>query len=273
MLLLLAGVALAEPWHFDHQLAVSWFGMGARYLGDAEYRLHLPWEQKGSLLFDDVYVGPGPELEVSPAYVRAGARVHIVPIAVLDIAADVVGVGYFGTFGGMNDFDVPDGDYSEATLATPAALERSNSGYGVRYSITPTLQAKVGKLCVALPQEFTHFSMVKPGTARGDYWYENQYDAELRWDDTLMVNSALAFWALREDSKDDPRMLWVGARFDHQYVFGTEDRQLKAGPMIVWKPGRARAVPTLIFIVEPWLRSTAHELFVPPYLAAAALWS
>ncbi len=273
MLLLLTSAAFAGSWHLDHQLAISWFGMGARYLGDAEYRLHVPWEEKGSLLFDDVYVAPGPELEVSPAYVRAGARVHVVPIAVLDITADVLAVSYFGTFGGMNDFDTPEGDYSEEALATPAALERSHSGLGVRYSVTPTLQAKVSHLCLAFPQEFTHFSMVRPADAKGDYWYENQYDALLKWDDTLMVNSALAFWAFREDSKDDPRMFWLGARFDHQLVFGSGDEQLKAGPMAVFKPGRSKFMPTFVVFGELWLKSRAHPLYFPPYLAAAAIWS
>ncbi|MBM4368303.1 MAG: hypothetical protein FJ102_18970 [Deltaproteobacteria bacterium] len=271
MLLALAAIASAGSWDFENSLALSWFPRGLRYAFAAEYQVPASWSNPDSVLFDPAMLGAGPYVELTPAYARAGGRVHFVPIAVLDISAEALATGYFGTFTGVTDFDTPDADFSEAAFETEAVMARNHAGFGFRYGVTPTLQAKVSKFILAMPQEFTRFTMIVPEGATGDYWYEPQYDALMKWDDTLMVNSGLAFWAFREKSDEDPRMFWAGVRFDHQYVFGTGDRQLKLGPMVVFKPGKSPAVPVCVLFAQAWLQSPIHEV-VPPYLAGAAIW-
>ena len=270
MILLAASAALAGSWNLSHQVAVSWFPKGLRYFGTYEYRMPLPWKSD-SVLFDDVYFAPGAELEVSPAYARAGGRFHFTPIAVLEIEGEALATEYFGTFSGVTDFDRPDADFSDEAFERPEVVARRHSGFGFRYGITPTLQAKVSHLIIAAPQEFTRFTMIKPDGVTGEYWYEPQYDALFKWDDTVMVNNAYAFWAFRESSKEDSRFFWVGAQFNHQLVFGTGDTQLKAGPMVVFKAGQSKWVPTAVVFVEAWIQSPIHPI-MPPYLAAAAVW-
>ena len=108
---LFMSAALAGSWETKHQVALSWFPKGLRYAFTAEYRI--PTWTSDSILFEDVYVAPGAYAEVTPAFARAGARVHFVPIAVLDVEAEALATGYFGTFSGVTDFDVPDTDFSE----------------------------------------------------------------------------------------------------------------------------------------------------------------
>lgn len=269
MFLALASLASAGTLDTEHQLAVTWFPKGLRYAFSAEYQM--PVWQSDSVLFTDTIVAPGGYVELTPAYARAGARVHFVPIAILDITAEALATGYFGTFSGVTDFDTPDADYSEELFDSGALDDRRSTGFGFRYGVTPTLQAKVGKFIIAMPQEFTRFTMFQPDDARGAYWYEPQYDALMKWDDTVMINSALAFWAFKEKAPDDARMFWLGARFDHQLVFGTQDQQIKVGPMAVWKPAKSPLVPTMVFFAEAWVQASIHDI-VPPYLAAAFIW-
>ncbi|GDX81953.1 hypothetical protein LBMAG42_37640 [Deltaproteobacteria bacterium] len=271
-MLLLFQAALAGTWAMEHQIPITVFPLGTRYLGTAEYRTKFPWQNKDDELFEDVYFAAGPELELCPVYARAGGRIHVVPVAVLDITADFVGVGYFDAFNGMTDFDAPGDDHSEAAFETASVLARRHSGYGYKLGVTPTLQAKVSHLIVALPQEFAHFVIEPPEGATGDYWYEAQYDTLLRWDDTVMVNSGMAFWEFDEPAEDDKRFFWLGARFDHQLAFGTEERSMKLGPMAVFRPSQSRWVPTTALFVQAYLESQIRSP-LPPYIVAAFFWN
>lgn len=271
--LFLVGSAFAGgEWDLKHQLAVTWFGQGLRYAFTAEDRFPI-WKREG-VLFDDTFVAVGAYGDITPAYVRAGPRFHVVPVAVLDIEADVLFSGYFGTFSGVTDFSSPQSDYSEAAFATPELDARAHAGVGVRARVSPTLQAKVGRFIIALPNDFYYQWQQRPA-GTGDYWYEPQLDALLRWSDFAMVNSGMSFWAFREATDEDKRMVWLGVRFDHQYIFGTADRQLKLGPILVFKPAKPWYVPTVVCFAQAWLAAggapPAHPV-LPPYLAAALIW-
>lgn len=262
--------AQAANWELEHQLAASWFPKGLRYAVRAENRLPL-WNRPESVLFEETYLGAGAAVELTPAYARVGPSVTFAPIAVFDVTVEALWSGYFGTFSGVTDFDTADADYSEAAFTRPEVEARRRAGHGWRFGASPTLKARVGKVIVALPQDFRHFRMQIPAGATGAYWYEPEYDALLAWNDTLMVNQALAFWSFRDATDADPRRLWLGLNFTHQYVFGTEERQVKLGPMLVWKPGRGPVVPTIVVFAQAYLAARTHPTF-PPYLAAAAIW-
>ncbi len=272
LFLTLIHVALAGSWAMEHQVPVTLFPLGTRYLGTAEYRTPFPWQKEGNDLFEDVYFAAGPELEISPAYARAGARLHVVPIAVLDITADFVGTGYFETFTGVTDFDSPTDDHSEAAFETDALLARRHAGLGYRLGVTPTLQAKVSHLILAFPQEFAHFVLTPPAESTGDYWYEAQYDTLIKWEDTVMVNTGLALWAFDEADDEDKRFFWLGARVDHQLAFGTSERSIKVGPMAVFRAGQSRLVPTVALFVQAYVESPIHPI-VPPYMVSAFVWN
>jgi hypothetical protein len=268
-LLLSASAAFAAKWELSHQVAVTWFPEGLRYAGRAEYRMPL-WNRPG-VLFSDTYVAPGVVLEVTPAYVRGGARLHWAPIAVFELELEGVANAYFGTFSGVTDFEAPDADFSADALDAAAEAGRRHAGWGAKGTATATLQARAGPVIVALPQEFTYFHQEIPDGATGDWWYEPQYDALMAWDDGLMVNSGVLFVELRGGKGADKRFHWVGAKADHQVVFGTQDRQIKVGPMYVGHPWNGKAAPTLVFFAQAWVASPIHPI-LPPYLAAAAIW-
>lgn len=269
-MLAFVATAWAGEWNFQEQLAVSWFGKGLRFAMSAEDRFAL-WDKPGDLLFEETYLAPGAYLELTPAYARVGPRVHWKPIAVFELTLEAVWSGYFGTFSGVTDFPEPDSDYSEAAFETDAVIARARAGHGWRFGASPTLQARVGRVIVAVPNDFYHMRMTTPDDATGAYWYEPQFDAMLAWNDTVMINNGLVFWSFADDKPDDARFFWLGAQYTHQYVFETEDRQQKVGPMVVFKPAKPKWVPTVVAFAQAWVQAPTRAVF-PPYLAGALIW-
>lgn len=272
-MLLLVAPALAGEWWFRHQLAATYWPEGLRYAFTAEHRVDLT--QKTGLLWDDTFAAPSLYAEVTPAYARVGPGFHLVPLAPLDIEGELLFNGYFGSFSGVTDFPEPDSDYRDPVWDLPEVEARARAGIGLRARLTLTPQAKVGRFIVALPQDFYYQWQQRPTDAAGDHWYEPQMDALMKWSDLFMNNGALAFWAFREDSDADPRFVWAGLRFDHQYVFGTGDRQLKAGPMVVFQATTLKWFPTVVIFAQAWIASggdpPVHDI-LPPYTAVALLW-
>ncbi len=289
MLSLLLTTALAGEVGFRHQIAGSYFPEGLRYAFRADYSIPL-WNSD-SILFQDTFFAPGLYLDVTPAYAHVGPIVRFSPIAVLEIEAQADAGYYFGSFSGVTDFyGVNDKFDSDARDVIHAMGGHKASGPVFRASVSPTLQAKVSHFIIALPQEFVWIWKPRPEgnpcsgdpaldfnaegnrSCIGDYWYEPQYDSLLQWNDLVMTNSALAFWAFRESSDEDPRMFWLGVNFTHQYTFGTKDRTTKIGPMAVFKPAKSPYVPTFAVFSQAYLTSRIYEAF-PPYIAIAGIWT
>lgn len=293
MLLLLAALVAAEPadntpdWSFRHQLAASYFPEGLRYAFRAQYEIPL-WNS-GSVLFEDTFIAPGVYVDATPAYFHVGPRVHWAPIAVFELEAQFEYGYYFGTFSGVTDLYSPGDAADSDTMDALDAAGHKTSGSVFRGLIAPTLQGRVGKFILALPQEFYFFQKTRPAGKEctgdssdftdadavhdcvGDYWYESQLDATMAWKDVSMTNSAVAFWSFRDPAEEDKRRFWLGLRFDHQYIFGTADRTTRLGPIAVFRPTDQRAMPTFAVFTQIYLESRLHPL-VPPYIAVAAIW-
>lgn len=266
---LLLSTALAGDWDTRHQIGASVFPLGLRYAFRTDYQIPL-WNSD-SILFEDTYFAPGIYADVSPAYFHVGPRFHFSPIAVLDIQGDFQYGYHFGTFSGITDFDNASDAYTDAALDARAAAGHKGSGSTLKGTLSVTLQAKVSHLIIALPQDFVYLWSKQPEGA-GDFWYEPQYDALIAWQDVVMNNSALMFWAFKESSDEDARFFWLGANFNHQYVFGTEDRSIRVGPMAVFKPGTSTAVPSIALFSQVYIENRIHPI-VPPYIAGAVIWS
>jgi hypothetical protein len=271
-MLLLATAALAGTWDFQEQFAITWFGKGLRLAVRAEDQVDTPWRKEGDLLLDAAFLAPGMYGEITPAYARIGPRFHFQPAAVFDISVEGLYTNYFGTFTGVTDFATADADYSEAALDQEATVARAGRSHGWRFGASPSLQAKVGPVIVALPTDiFVYHQDIPPG-ATGPYWYEPQLDALVRWDDVSFGSSAIVFFEAKAEADEDSRFAWVGVHYYHQYVLGTQDQQQKLGPMFVGKPVDAAWFPTVVFMAQAYLQAPTRSI-VPPYLALALVWS
>lgn len=292
--LLLAASASAADWATRHQVAASYFPIGLRYAYRGEYRMPL-WDDEASVLFEKTWLAPGIYFEATPAYVRAGPQIDFTPIAIFDVTAEAIGFAYFGTFSGVTVFDSPDayfgaravqsakaegctstvGDpslcFPDAVIDHEHRLDGKNRSYGLRLTVSPTLKAKVGPIIIAIPGEVHRFMVARPDGETGDWFYEPQLDALLGFKDTVIMSSPVLFYAIREDTDDDPRFFYLGLRGDYQTVLGSGDTTARLGPMAVFDPGVKRAVPTLVVFTQAYLTSPIHPTF-PPYIAAAALW-
>lgn len=271
-MLILAATAAAGTWDVQEQFAITWWGKGLRLAVRAEDQVDAPWRQPGHLLLDAAFVAPGMYGEITPAYARIGPRIHVQPAAVFDVSVEALYTNFFGTFNGVTDFPSSTADYSEEALDAEETLARAGRSHGWRFGVSPSLQAKVGPVIVALPTDIYAYHQDVPPGARGPTWYEPQLDALVRWDDVSIGSSAIAFFEAKAETDEDARFAWVGLHYYHQYVLGTEDRQQKLGPMFVGKPLRASWCPTTVFMAQAYLQAPTRPI-LPPYLAIALVWS
>lgn len=277
-LLLSSSLAFSSEWYFRHQLAASYWPLGLRYANTSQYRFSL-WDQEGSTLFDKTYLGAGLYSELTPAYIRVGPRLSFAPIAIFDMNLEAVGSYYFGTFSGITDFDTVDFPYLNVDAFEAQKEDRRSAGMGVRLSLAPTLKARVKDIVVAIPFEVQHFVMRPPDDSTGPFFYEPQADVIMKFQDTIMSAGVVAFYAITDDTKEDPRFYWAGARADYQKVLGTGDTSAKAGPMVVFHPGTGKYVPTIVVFSEVYLdeqleggRPGQTYPAFPPYTAFALIW-
>lgn len=119
-----------------------------------------------------VFVGVNPR--VNPTAWRLGPSIEIQPLSVLNLKADVEYVGYFGELSALLSFPSPLSDFSARVRDRNDRLGRSYATSGVRISLTPFAQIKVGP--IALRNRFT-FEYIAVDLRGGDtVFYEPAYD-------------------------------------------------------------------------------------------------
>ena len=131
--------------HYDNASAVRINPLGLMDFFNLAYRLKLLDSE--SVLFSDTYVSIGPSLAVSPAWVQPGARLRIVPIAILELEANYRYTGFFGSFDQLQSWtSVPEADWSDRDMDATSADSYPTAGHQV--SLQARLQAKVGPIAV-----------------------------------------------------------------------------------------------------------------------------
>ena len=119
-----------------------------------------------------VFVGANPRL--NPTAWRLGPSIEIQPLSVVNIKADVEYVGYFGSLSSLQSFRSPLSDFSASAREEGEKLGRNYGTGGVRLSLTPFFQIKLGP--IALRNRFT-FEYVWVDLRAGDtVFYEPAYD-------------------------------------------------------------------------------------------------
>lgn len=250
------------------------------------------------VLFGDTWVGIGPTVAVSPAFLRGGVQARLVPIALLRLTARWEGIGYFGSFNQMLSWPgtevqaggtdaTPAGactdpsigcapvDYSDGAMEALGAAGRSYPTKGWQGLLEARLQAKAGPIAVrsTFGAVRTHVEL----RAGDSVFYDQTYDV-------LMANDG---WTLNNDADllfvgiDD----WiVGARLSSVHAIHDDDSDAdqwtqRVGPLIAhkFKGSRGFHQPTVYVLPQWWLqhnyRTGAETSQSMPQIVVGLGWS
>ncbi|MBW2258390.1 MAG: hypothetical protein JRI25_27875 [Deltaproteobacteria bacterium] len=149
--LLAPGVARADdpevPRHrlfLENSTAVRINPLGLMEVANLSYRLKLM--ESDSILFEDTYLMVGPGLFLSPAFVKPGVRVEVMPIALLQLSATYRYQYFLGTFDQIQSWPDPSADWSDTAIEETGDEAYSTGGHQV--VLQARLQAKVGPIAV-----------------------------------------------------------------------------------------------------------------------------
>ena len=282
-LLLLSCVASADPG--DLRLTYSNLSVlrvnpqGLQNDWKAEARVDLYGDDPGILLEEGHFL-VGPTLYTTPAFVRAGGRVGIRPLAILYVEGRMDWMGSFGTFNHVLGFPDLNGDGSDTGLKELQDAGESIRTTGRITTLTGELRGKVGPVVARSKAAWIHTAMDLLDEDR--FWYEGINDV------FMPANG----WGLHVDTD----LLWMdgspwvaGVRHTVDTVFvdaetqeGTSNPERleanhRVGPFFAFtwfdRPGEAFNKPTIAVIVNWHLthpyRAGQHSAQSLPYALIA----
>ncbi len=246
-------------------VGVGLFPKGA--LSDTKVQYRIPGHRSDSALFQNTYYGLGGRFQLSPAFVDIGPRLSIAPVDVFDLDVQGSWTGYAGPFGPLPMEGVD-------ARAESARNLRSDDEHMVMHKVelmvSPTVKAKVGPVIAFNSTNIGILKAFAPEGVEADLWYEPYRDMVVAYDDVTIENqTAVVYEAL--DGQNKPK-LWLGGTSRYRRALVSKDHYTTAGALVVYKPGTAPAVPTLIgqvlfFVDDPERVGTA------PSVNLAATWT
>lgn len=131
---------------YEAAVAARYNPLGLFLFGNLSYRARLYRSDSVALL--DNHASFGLAGALSPAFGRIGFRADLQPLSILRLSATYLYGAYFGTFGNLQSYASPDGDWSdsarEAAEGAPDPNERPYASHGHQLQLAAQLQLKVG---------------------------------------------------------------------------------------------------------------------------------
>lgn len=256
-------------YHETDQIGLSVFPYGIQAYVDAEARL--PLKGPTTALFAGSHIALVGRAELTPSFPRLGVAFRIAPIAIWDLTVRASSALYFGSFSSLYPLAdgsvVADPDYR----ASPEAEGDREGGVGLRLDIDTHLKGKVGPIIAVAGLEVRRHSI---NGFRGDieYTWEPTEQLVIPAHGWTIRRTAFLFVELEKAAETQDKKLWIGALGSWSSCPETHDRNILAGPLVVWKPGDGETVPLLYAGAQAWLESRFIET-LPPNIFFAANWS
>jgi len=254
----------------EAQLAASYWRLGLNANIKPSLRLPL-WEEEGNVLRQGTGVTLGGDLNLTPAYTRAGAKLTVSPLAIVDLGGYAYYDYYYGNFSTLVGYDSASEDYgSDDDVEAYAATEgRQAGGGGFHAGGSLKLKAKVdaggGALIVLLYGDLGAWQIPNPGVD-GGYFFERENEVMMAFGGDLLLNTAgLVLYELGGDP-DSGRVTRVGLLNTYRATVTAGDALERVGPIAQYTHGDGRYAHTVI--VQPYLLDRAMPLF-PPFFAYA----
>lgn len=216
-----------------------------------------------SAIFRATYAGAGGVLAVSPAFVRVGPRLSIQPVDFFELEVQGDWALVFPMSSGLLPYDVTSGK-----LNSQRDERKDEAVLGQMWSVTvsPTLKLKAGPVIVLANVQFIWAWVIDPDPERSAYVYDAARDLAIERRET-MVQGQYALLGEILPGGDRP-LLRAGAVARHRVAFGSGDRSLVVGGMVMVKPSPRPAWPTLILQVLPYVIDADRVGSVPQVVLA-----
>ncbi len=136
------------------------------------YRLAL--SDSDHILLRDTYLAFGPQVMVSPSLQRVGARVHVKPLAILELFGLVEYIWFLGNFDYVTSYPDATADYSPDRLKSGADNGENYSATGLSVALSARLQIKIKGIALRSTTRMNRYWM---GTRSADpVWYDIYWD-------------------------------------------------------------------------------------------------
>lgn len=147
-----------------------------------------------SAVFRDNFVFLGVSPRVNPIGARVGPSIEIQPLTVLNVRLTLDFCDYFGSFSSLQSYPTPLADFSAQARALGGEQGRSYGSAGLRLSLSPALQGKIGPIVVRDRFTYEYFSInLRPGDTA---YYEPALDTLAPGKGTVISNDLDVFYLI-----------------------------------------------------------------------------
>jgi len=245
--------------------------LGLMELVTVSYRFKLM--ESDSILFEDTYLMVGPALFASPAFVKPGLRVEVMPIALLNLSAIYRYQYFVGTFDQIQSWPHPGIEWSDSAMEDSGEDAYATGGHQV--VLQGRLQAKVWNIAVRETARWEYNDLdVADGTS---VYYDQTPDMLVPAKGWLMVSDLDGIYVHPAEK------LKVGVRWTYTAPWygngdGSEGNDShRLGPLVAYtffdRPGAAFNEPTALVLAQWHLQHrfrTGEDVSQAlPYLALA----
>ena len=185
------------------------------------------FRKKDNILFQNTGLVAQLGADLSPSFLRYGARAIFTPVEVLDISAYAMKNHYFPVFQTLVGYDSSDVNYGRnADIDTyKVDQNRQDGGGGWQTGVGLTLKAKVGSIISLLNSNVEYFS-VQSTSPQGDWFWEPQKEVLIQADGSTMVDGA--FLLMKEWNRGDS-VLRFGSITTYRNSIQSQDTLLRSG--------------------------------------------
>lgn len=264
-MILLLGMALAGELQDLQMVAVALWPTGA------QYSLELEWREKlfesDHLLLKNSHVGIAGHMDLTPSFWRMGPVIKLEPVAFWDMALRIYGTWFYGTFSSI--IPIEDPFETEATSEWKEEhRELRVGGAGLRVEANNRLKIKVGPL-LAVAELEARYLLVHPWRGTMRYFWEPTEMLDVPMEGWTFHRNLLLAAILQEGPGE--KKLWLGGIMNWSVCPNTDDENLRAGPILWWKPADRLWVPNILLASQGWWISSFIDP-LPPYSWMALRW-
>ena len=209
---------------------------GVDLSGEAWYRY--VYRRDPSRLWDGLYVQGGGALDINPAYGRIGAYVEWLPVAILQLRAQIDRYAFFGTSGSLliyPDTNAPfgSGDYRDRR-------GQEVSAQADRFVFQPTLQGSMGPYVLVNQSTYALYDFKR----NGPYFWDQEYDTLLQRHDRLYADDLSLLYSLARPG--NAGRLLLGPSFEAVHASGSNLTRTRVGLSLYFEPWAVKPAPGIL---------------------------
>lgn len=263
------GLALAVEHHAEYQAAVAVAPGGIQLQYEPEWRWKLG---KGTgMLFEASHLAVGIRAEATPSFPRVGPILRFEPIAFWDVTLRGQATWFLGAFSSLLPVEDP---YAVADQAAKAAWIEAGlreAGWALRFDANTRLKMRVGPIIAVAELEVRrHHTRDWDGNLQ--YFWEPAEMVVIPADGWTFHRNGYLLAEIQKPENIEDRSLRIGLYGTWVSCLETDDVNVKAGPLLWWKPTRGLVMPVFLVGSQYWFVSRFHDA-LPPYTFLAAHWS